>query len=60
MSSAKKPEGRVEWSVREDGNKVIVEFTLRHNYEAIELAEVIAAGMRSGELTLEFENDGHG
>ena len=46
------------WSVREDGNTVIVEFFCRDNYEAIELAEVIAEGMRTGSLEFEFDEDG--
>ena len=48
----------VRWSVREEGNRVILEWMLRDNYEAIELAEVIAEGIREGELTLEFHNLG--
>ena len=48
----------VEWTVREEGNKVIVEFVLRDNYEAIELCEIVAEGMREGYLELEFEHHG--
>lgn len=47
----------VKWSVREEGNKVILEWELRDAYEAIELAEVIAEGMREGYLELEFSPD---
>jgi hypothetical protein len=42
------------WSVREEGNVVIIEITCRDNYEAIELGEVIGQGMALGSLTLEF------
>ena len=43
------------WTVREEGNKVIIEVTLADAYHAIALCEVVAAGMRSGKLELEFE-----
>ena len=46
----------LRWSVREDGNKVIIEFTCRDNYEAILLGETIGDGMRSGSLEIEFEH----
>ena len=45
-----------QWSVREEGNKVIIEFTLRDNYEAIEFCEVVAAGMNQGRLEFEFDH----
>lgn len=48
----------VIWTVREEGNKVIVEITCRDNYEAIELAEVIAEGIKEGHLEMEFHADG--
>jgi hypothetical protein len=56
-SDSRLTEPPVRWAVREDGNTVILEITCRDNYEAIELAEVIAAGIGSGGFTLEFEND---
>lgn len=40
------------WTVREEENTVIVEITVRDNYEAIHLCEVIASGIRAGGLTL--------
>lgn len=43
----------LKWSVREDGNKVIIEFSCRDAYEAIEFAEICSMGLREGELTLE-------
>jgi hypothetical protein len=46
----------MRWNVREDGNRVIVEFICRDNYEAIELGEIIALGMSEGEITFEFED----
>lgn len=52
-----KSETTARWSVREEGNLVIVEFTLRDNYEAILLCEVIADGMRDGYLEIKFENE---
>lgn len=47
----------MRWRVREEGNRVIIEFTCRDNYDAIELAEIVAKGMAEGELTLEFGYD---
>ena len=45
--------GKLNWSVREDGSRVTIEFECHDAYEAIELAEVCAAGFREGELTIE-------
>ncbi|HXE08417.1 MAG TPA: hypothetical protein VN612_10995 [Acidobacteriaceae bacterium] len=49
---------RFTWSVREEGNAVILEFGCRDNYEAIELAEVLALAIGEGHLEMEFEDDG--
>ena len=49
--------GKLNWGVREDGNMVFIEFECHDNYEAIELAEVFAAGLAEGELTIEVTND---
>jgi len=49
--------GKLNWGVREEGNRVIIEFDCHDAYEAIELAEICAAGLSEGELTIEVEND---
>jgi hypothetical protein len=52
------PPGQLFWGVREvEGNTVIIEFTCHDAYEAIELAEVCAIGLKEGELTIEVSND---
>jgi hypothetical protein len=55
MADEHKTTRPVRWSVREEGNTVIVEVECRDDYQAIELCEVIAAGIREGHLELEFE-----
>jgi hypothetical protein len=41
-------------TVRKDGNCVIIEVTCPDNYDAIQLCEVLAAGVRNGGFRLEF------
>lgn len=41
-------------TVREDGNRVIIEVTCPDSYDAIELCEALAAGIRDGGFRLEF------
>lgn len=50
------PPGELRWQVGEDGNTVVLTFEFHDNYEAIELAETIAAGLREGHLEIEVEN----
>ena len=47
----------IKWGVIEDGNRVLIEFICRDNYEAIEMAEVCADGLADGELTIEVTPD---
>ncbi len=50
--------GHLRWGVREpEGNVVIIEFECYDAYEAIEFAEVCAAGLSEGELTIEVHAD---
>lgn len=50
--------GKLLWGVREpEGNVVLIEFICHDAYEAIELAEVCAAALTEGELTIEVGND---
>src|ERR1700712_1686630 len=53
---------QVWWGVREDGNNVLVEIGIecRDNYDAIELAEVIAKHMERGNLSLKFDGGKNG
>lgn len=44
------------WAVREEGRRVIIEVECRDAYQAIQLAEVVAKGVASGRLELEFEH----
>lgn len=50
--------GIVRWGVTDvvDG-KFSIEFECCDDYDAIEFAEVCAAGLREGELTIEVTND---
>jgi hypothetical protein len=51
--------GTVRWGVTEVvGNKFSIEFECCDAYDAIEFAEVCAAGLAEGELTIEVSNDG--
>lgn len=46
----------VRWRVREEGKIVHLEIICRDAYEAIEMAEHIAEGIRNGDLTLELHD----
>jgi len=50
--------GEPEYSVREEGCVVILEMRCRDHYEAMELCEVIASGIRHGGLTLTLGKGG--
>lgn len=54
--AAPPPPGQLLWGVREEGNKVFIELECHDAYEAIELAEVCAAGLAEGKLTIEVSD----
>lgn len=57
MESERPAAGTVRWAVTEVlGSKFAIEFECADDYDAIEMAEVCAAGLRDGELTIEVEN----
>ena len=52
------PPGKLRWGVRDVvDNMVVIEFECHDAYEAIEFAEVCAAGLKDGELTIDVSTD---
>lgn len=54
MPETTPPPGHRRMSVREDGATVIIEIECRDAYEAIRLAETVAAGIKGDGFTLDF------
>ena len=58
-TTARPRPGTVSWGVTEVvGGKFSIEFKCCNDYDAIEFAEVCAAGLAEGELTIEVESNG--
>lgn len=52
------PPGKIRWGVRDVvDNMVVIEFECHDAYEAIEFADVCAAGLKDGKLTIEVSTD---
>jgi hypothetical protein len=52
------PQDQIRWRVLDlKSNLVTIEFECHDAYDAIELAEICAAGLSEGELILEVSND---